>query len=148
MGVLKVIVMNSGLNTQSYTYQVFLASYLVTVVGVDERPGPKVLLLGALCGAVAAFVFGALSDRFGRRPLFLWLAIASIVVPVPGFLALDTGSTVAIVVVMVLGFVTAAYGASACTMSYFPEMFGSRYRYAGVTLGREFSAVLGGGVAR
>jgi hypothetical protein len=32
-------------------------------------------------------------------------------------------------------------------MSYFPEIFGSRYRYAGVTLGREFSAVAGGGLA-
>ena len=29
----------------------------------------------------------------------------------------------------------------------FPELFGSRYRYAGVTLGREFSSVVGGGVA-
>nr|WSZ94844.1 hypothetical protein OH820_03560 [Streptomyces sp. NBC_00857] len=32
-------------------------------------------------------------------------------------------------------------------MSYFPELFGNRYRYAGVTLGREFSSVIGGGVA-
>jgi hypothetical protein len=32
-------------------------------------------------------------------------------------------------------------------MSYFPEVFGSRYRYAGVTLGREFSAIIGGGIA-
>jgi hypothetical protein len=32
-------------------------------------------------------------------------------------------------------------------MSYFPEIFGSRYRYAGVTLGREFSSIIGGGIA-
>ena len=32
-------------------------------------------------------------------------------------------------------------------MSWFPEMFGNRYRYAGVTMGREFASVLGGGVA-
>jgi hypothetical protein len=32
-------------------------------------------------------------------------------------------------------------------MSYFPELFGNRYRYAGVTLGREIAAVLGGGFA-
>lgn len=32
-------------------------------------------------------------------------------------------------------------------MSFFPELFGNRYRYAGVTLGREFSSVIGGGVA-
>jgi MFS family permease len=39
------------------------------------------------------------------------------------------------------------YGAVGVQMSYFPELFGSRYRYAGVTLGREFSSVVGGGVA-
>jgi MFS family permease len=43
--------------------------------------------------------------------------------------------------------VFACQGGVAVTMSYFPEMFGSRYRYAGVTLGREFAAVLGGGFA-
>ena len=32
-------------------------------------------------------------------------------------------------------------------MSYFPEIFGARYRYAGVTLGREFASVFGGGIA-
>ena len=147
MRVLKVGIMNLGPNTQSYTYQVFLASYLVTVVKVDETLIPKVLLLGAVAGALSAFAFGSLSDRFGRKALFTWLAVACLVVPVPGFFAMTTGSTVAIIVVMVLGFVTAAYGIAGVTMSYFPELFGSRYRYAGVTIGREFSAVLGGGVA-
>ena len=48
---------------------------------------------------------------------------------------------------MIVGFVFACQGGVAVTMSYFPELFGSRYRYAGVTLGREFAAVLGGGFA-
>ena len=48
---------------------------------------------------------------------------------------------------MIVGFILAAQGAVAVSMSYFPELFGSRYRYAGVTLGREFAAVIGGGFA-
>lgn len=48
---------------------------------------------------------------------------------------------------MIVGFVLAGQGAVAVQMSYFPELFSSRYRYAGVTLGREFSSVLGGDVA-
>jgi MFS family permease len=54
---------------------------------------------------------------------------------------------VAIVAVIVLGFILAGQGAVGVQMSYFPELFGNRYRYAGVTIGREFSAALGGGVA-
>jgi MFS family permease len=139
--------MNWGVSTQSYTYQVFMASYLITFVGADKRFVPNVLLYGALFGAVAAYVMGLLSDRFGRRRMFLVLAGAAVLIPVPAFLALNTGSHFWIIVVMALGFVTAAQGITAVTMSFFPEIFGTRYRYAGVTLGREFSSVIGGGVA-
>ena len=145
--VLKVIFMNWGISTQSYTYQVFMASYLITFVGVDKTFVPNVLLYGALFGAVAAYVMGLLSDRIGRRRMFLILAGCAIVIPFPAFMALNTGSHFWIIVVMALGFITAAQGITAVTMSFFPEMFGARYRYAGVTLGREFSSIIGGGVA-
>ena len=132
---------------RSYTYQVFMASYLVSSVGIDADLVPKVLLIGALCGGIAAFGFGRLSDRFGRRPVSGVIFAALVLLPGPSFLALGTGSTAAIVVVVVLGFVLACHGLVGVQMSYFPELFGSRYRYAGVTLGREFSSVLGGGIA-
>lgn len=147
MQVLKVIFMNWGVTTQSYTYQVFMASYLITVIGVDPKFVPKVLLIGAICAAFAAFATGTLSDRYGRRRMYLLITGALIFLPAPTFLALSTGSPVAIVVVMILGFMLAAQGATGVQMSYFPEMFGNRYRYAGVTLGREFSSIIGGGVA-
>ena len=60
---------------------------------------------------------------------------------------LTTGSPVAIVLVIIVGFMLACQGVVGVHMSYFPEIFGSRYRYAGVTLGREFSSIIGGCVA-
>ena len=145
--LLLVFLMNAGLNAQSYTYQVFMAAYLTTTIGVDADLVPKVLLAGALAGCVSSFVFGLSSDRFGRKPVYTLVAAALVVMPVPAFLALGTGSTLAVTVVIVLGFMLGAYGAVGVQMSYFPELFGSRYRYAGVTLGREFSSVIGGGIA-
>jgi MFS family permease len=139
--------MNVGVNAQSYTYQVFMAAYLTTVIGVEATLVPPVLLAGALSGCVSSFVTGTLSDRFGRRPVYTAVAAALVVLPVPAFLALGTGSTLAIVIVIVLGFMLGGYGAVGVQMSYFPELFGSRYRYAGVALSREFSSVVGGGVA-
>jgi MFS family permease len=145
--LLLVMFMSLGVSAQSYTYQVFIASYLVSALSVDADLVPQILLIGALCGGVAALCTGRLSDRFGRRPVSTAIMSALIVLPAPSFVALNTGSTVAITVVIILGFVFAAHGAVAVQMSYFPEMFGARYRYAGVTLGREFSSVLGGGFA-
>ena len=67
--------------------------------------------------------------------------------PAPAFLLLDTGNTALVVLVVVLGFVFAAYGTVGSQAAAFAELSGSRHRYAGVALGREFSAVLGGGIA-
>jgi MFS family permease len=145
--LLLVFFMNAGVNAQSYTYQVFMASYLTSVVGVSPKFVPRVLLIGALCGCLSSFLAGASSDVFGRRRVYSLVAGALVLLPAPAFLLLNTGSTAAIVFVIILGFMLGAYGAVGVQMSYFPELFGSRYRYAGVTLGREFSSVVGGGVA-
>ncbi|PVE12992.1 MHS family MFS transporter [Streptomyces scopuliridis] len=145
--MLLVLFMNFGISTQSYTYQVFMASYLVTTVGVDKDFVPEVLLLGAICGGIAAIGFGTLSDRLGRRPVYTLILSALVLLPAPTFVALNSGSKIAITVAIVVGFILACQGAVGVQMSYFPELFGNRYRYAGVTLGREFSSVIGGGVA-
>ncbi|WP_223839918.1 MFS transporter [Saccharopolyspora pogona] len=145
--LLLVFFMNLGMSAQSYTYQVFMASYLVSTVGVDKAFVPKVLLVGSICGGIAAIGFGALSDRIGRKPTYTMIVAALVLLPGPTFIALNTGSPVAITVAIVVGFILACQGAVGVQMSYFPELFGNRYRYAGVTLGREFSAVFSGGVA-
>jgi hypothetical protein len=78
------------------------------------------------------------------------IAVAAflVVFPAPAFLMLDTGNPALVVLVIVIGFVFAAYGTVGSQgAAAFAELAGSRYRYAGVTLGREFSAVLGGGIA-
>ncbi|BBG01362.1 MULTISPECIES: MFS transporter [Pseudonocardia] len=145
--MLLVLFMNVGTSAQSYTFQVFIASYLVMQVGVDSSFVPPVLLIGAICGGIAAFGFGSLSDRVGRRPVYVGIMAGIVLLPWPAFVALNTGDPIAIVVTIVIGFVLAVNGGVGVQMSYFPELFGSRYRYAGVTLGREFSSALGGGVA-
>ena len=142
-----VMFMTVGISAQSYTYQVFMASYLKNDVAIDAAFVPKVLLIGAICGGCAAYGFGRLSDRLGRKPVYLAIVTVMVIMPVPTFIALNTGSHVWITIVMIIGFVFACQGAVGVTMSYFPEIFGSRYRYAGVTLGREFASVFGGGVA-
>jgi len=135
---LRTFALNIGGNTHSYIFQVFMGSYLIQTVGVDRRLIPQALLVGALFGCLSAFVTGVLTDRLGRRP---------VIIAVAAFLLLDTGNVALIVLVIVIGFVFAAYGTVGSQAAAFAELAGSRYRYAAVALAREFSAVLGGGIA-
>lgn len=146
-GLIRVFFMNVGANAHSYIFQVFLGSYLITQLGVDDTVIPKILLIGALFACVSAYTFGNLSDRFGRRRMYLIITIFLFLFPVPAFLMLNTGNIIVIAIVIILGFIFAAQGSVGVQAAYFPELFGSRYRYAGVALGREFSSVFGGGIA-
>jgi MFS family permease len=147
LGVARVFFMNLGSNAHSYVFQVFLGSYLISQLDVDKTFIPKVLLIGALFACVSAYAFGSLSDRFGRRRMYLIATGFLLVFPVPAFLLLETRNLFLIGLVIVLGFIFGAYGTAGVQAAYFPELFGSRYRYAGVALGREFSSVFGGGIA-
>lgn len=145
--VLRVIGIFFGASTHSYIYQVFMASYLVSVLAMDSTFVPRVLLIGAICAAAAAAVSGHISDKLGRRR---WISILCVVLGLAPFMMfplLHTRNPIIIACVIIFGFIFAAQGIVAPHMSYFPELFGNRFRYAGVTLGREFASVIGGGFA-
>jgi MFS family permease len=136
--VIKVILMNWGVSTQSYTYQVFMISYLISVVRFDAHAIPPLQLAAAICAAIAAFVAGYLSDRLGRRSMTLFITGVLVVTPFLVFPGLNTGSPLLIAGLLIFGYMFAAQGVTGVHMSFFPEMFGSRYRYAGSRLAASF----------
>jgi MFS family permease len=145
--LLRVFLINVGGNGHSYIYQVFLGTFLIQYVGIADDAFPKMLLIGALVAAVTSWLTGLWTDAWGRRPVALVVHILLFLAPVPMFLLLETGNLVVIGLVIVFGFVVAAEGTVSSVSAFFPELYGSRYRYAGVAIGRETSAVFGGGIA-
>lgn len=112
---------------------------------------PKSLMLsGVLIGAVAMIPaiigFAALSDRIGRRRLYLLGAVLSGAWSFALFPLLETGSllwiAVGIATAQVLG--AMMYGPQAALLS---EMFETRVRYSGATLGYQLGSIFGGGLA-
>jgi len=143
----RIFFMNIGANAHSYIFQVFIGAYLITYLKIDSTLIPKFLLLGALCACVSAVVFGILSDKYGRKRMYLIVTGFLLLFSFPAFMLMGTGNLVLICLVVVVGFMIASQATVGVQAAYFPELFGSRYRYAGVALGREFSSVFGGGVA-
>jgi MFS family permease len=90
--------------------------------------------------------FGVLSDRFGRRPVYLFGAVGAAIWVFVFFALLDTGRfiLIAVATVIALVFHAAMYGPQA---SFIAEMFPTRVRYTGASMGYQLAGILGGALA-
>ena len=134
-------------NGAFYIYTVFVLVYATQKVGIDRQTVLNGILLASACALVAIPVSGALSDRVGRRPVYLFGACSTALFAYPLFVLLDTGSTplvwLALVVALVCGHAP-MYGPQAAFLS---ELFGTHVRYSGASLGSQLSSVVAGGLS-
>jgi MFS family permease len=87
-----------------------------------------------------------LSDRVGRRPVYAAGAVASALWAFAFFPLLSTRSTVVIVLATIVALAThaAMYGPQA---AFIAELFSTKLRYSGASMGYQIAGVLGGGIA-
>jgi MFS family permease len=130
-----------------YVFSVFLLVYLRLRLGMDVTTlGVMALLGGSIAQLIAIPIFGALSDRFGRRPILIFGAITCLIWSFVFFNLTDTKVTQLIFLATFVGmFLHAAMWAP--LSSYIPEMFETRVRYTGASLGFQGASVFGGALA-
>ncbi|MER7196978.1 MFS transporter [Streptomyces sp. CB01635] len=103
-------------------------------------------ITGMLVDSVMMVVFGRLSDRVGRRPVYLGGAIGIMVWAAPFFLLMDTGETAAVCLAFIVGHIAIA-AMIGVQPSYFSELFSTRTRYSGMAIGHELSSAVAGGLS-
>jgi MFS transporter, MHS family, shikimate and dehydroshikimate transport protein len=134
-------------NGAFYIYTVFVLAYGTQKVGMDRQTILTGVLIAAACALVTIPLCGALSDRLGRRPVYLFGACFTALFAYPLFWLLDTGSTplvwLALAVILMFGH-SPMYGPQAAFLS---ELFGTRVRYSGASLGSQLSSVIAGGLS-
>ncbi|UNX55066.1 MHS family MFS transporter [Georgenia sp. TF02-10] len=138
-------------NGGSSMYQTLAVSYVVTVALASvEQPGPIgaiSLVCAAVVGAITVPIAGLLSDRFGRVRTYRGFAILQLVLVFPTWWVMSTGNVPATIAMISVALGVGAWGMFGAQGALLPELFGANHRYAGVSVAREFSAVLAGGIA-
>jgi MFS family permease len=142
-----VILAQAALNVGFYIYSTWSLSYLTHEIGVPIHVPLIAVMVAAALNVFAQPLFGMLSDRFGRKPVYAAGAVWLGVVAFPFFWLLQTGSPLLITLAMILA-ITIGHGATySVQASFFSEAFDTTVRYSGLSIAYHFSAALFSGPA-
>jgi MFS family permease len=125
---------------------VFSISYIVRNLGLGRDLAPFALVIANCVALVAMPIFGGLSDKIGRKALYITGLVAALALFTVYFNLLETKSTW----IITLAIIAAVGIIDACMFviqgSFFLEMFPTKVRFTGVAIGKQFGIMLGGGI--
>lgn len=132
-------------NAVFYIYTVFVLSYIATTLNMDNSVGLNAVMLSSVIGFATLPLWSYLSDKIGRKPVYMFGTIASTLFVFPFFWMMNSGSVLLITVGIIIGLNIlhdAVYGPQAV---YFSELFGTKVRLSGASIGYQIGAILAGG---
>ncbi|MEU7813462.1 MFS transporter [Pseudonocardia sp. NPDC049154] len=127
---------NSGL------VQTFLVGYLATTLLVDRSIPTDAIVYGSLLGFATVPLIGLLGDKVGRRPVYIGLTIATMLVAFPAMLLITSGSAVAITLGMIIALNIGVLGLFSMESVTMAELFGARTRFTQLALAKEIGGIL------
>ncbi|MFI9345265.1 MFS transporter [Streptomyces sp. NPDC052773] len=133
-------------NISYYVVTAFILVYATTAADVSKQTALNAVLIASAVHFAVIPLWGALSDRVGRRPVYLVGAVGVALWMFPFFALVDTGSFGSLLLAVTVGLVLhgAMYAPQA---AFFSEMFATRMRYSGASIGAQFSSVAAGAPA-
>jgi MFS family permease len=135
-----------GTDVAFYVFTLFILTYATDQVGLDKSTALNAVLIGSALQLFLIPFFGSLSDRVGRRPVYMAGAVGAAIWAFAFFPLLDTGSWWAVVAAATGGLVFHAlmYGPQA---AFIAEQLGTRVRYSGASMGYQVAGIFGGALA-
>ena len=133
-------------NVCFYIFTVFVLTYATDYLELPKQTILNGIWIAAAVQLLAIPLAGILSDRIGRRPVYMAGTVFLILFAFPFFWMIETGDTLLIWLSIVLALIghSLMYGPQA---AFFSELFGTRVRYSGASVGYQLASPLAGGIA-
>lgn len=128
-----------------FLFATFSISYAVNSLGYDRVEALNAVLIAAVLAIPAMLFWGRVSDRIGRKKVFIGGAVAVALYTLPFLWMMNQKTFAWLLIAMVIGFsiIWASYGSVLGT--FFAESFPADVRYTGASLGYQVGAAIAGG---
>lgn len=130
-----------------YIFGTFVVSYATTELGFSRTTTLNTVMVATIITTILIPIMGSLSDRIGRKKVYVAGTIGMLLFAFPYFWMLQQQSVVLLVVATVIGLGIIWAPITAVLGTMFSEIFNAKVRYTGVTLGYQIGAALAGGTA-
>jgi len=128
----------------AYLMATFSVSYVTETLDLSRTVALTGVVLFSIAVIALQPVYGALSDRIGRRPLNLFSVVFSALFAFPFWLLVNTGEPVVIWLALLLMMTLGWAPMIAVQPAWYAELFGARVRYSAFASSREVGAAIAG----
>jgi MHS family alpha-ketoglutarate permease-like MFS transporter len=145
--VMVVVGLTMGGTTAFYTYTTYMQKFLKLSVGLNDDQTTLVTATSLIFALILQPIYGALSDRIGRKPLLIWFGVMGTICTVPILYALQ-GTKSALVAWLLLAaawMIVAGYTSINAVVK--AELFPTKVRATGVGLPYAVTVSIFGGTA-
>ncbi|MFD4930405.1 MFS transporter [Peribacillus butanolivorans] len=130
-----------------YIFSTFVVSYATSNLGFSRTATLTAVMIATIITTILIPFMGMLSDKIGRKKLFIGGTIGMALFAFPYFWMLQQKSVLLLIVATVIGLGVIWAPITAVLGTMFSEIFDARIRYTGITLGYQIGAALAGGTA-
>ncbi|WP_440970074.1 MFS transporter [Peribacillus frigoritolerans] len=130
-----------------YIFSTFVVSYATANLGFSRTATLTAVMIATIITTILIPIMGNLSDKIGRKKLFIGGTIGMALFAFPYFWLLQQKSVLLLIVATVIGLGVIWAPITAVLGTMFSEIFDAKIRYTGITLGYQIGAALAGGTA-
>lgn len=128
-----------------YIFGTFVVSYATANLHFSKTSALTAVLIGSVTATILAPFIGMLSDRIGRKPIYVSGIVLTILYAFPYFWLLQQKSVALLIIATVIGLGVIWGSINAVQGTLFSEIFTAKIRYTGISLGYQLGAAIAGG---
>ncbi|MDQ4500717.1 MFS transporter [Sinomonas sp. ASV322] len=122
----------------------YMISYLNSAKLADKTQTLVALCIASAIGIFATAAWARLTDKIGRRPVYLWSCTFAVLFGVPMFLLVNTGLFFFVIATIVISYAVCQNSLAGVQGAWFPELFRANTRSSGASLAYQISAMVSG----
>jgi MFS transporter, MHS family, alpha-ketoglutarate permease len=136
-----------GGTTAFYTYTTYMQKFLKLSVGLNDIQTTIVTATSLLFALVLQPIYGALSDRIGRKPLLIWFGVTGTIFTIPLLQSLQATRSALVAWLLIAGAWLIVAGYTSINAVVKAELFPTKVRATGVGVPYAVTVSIFGGTA-